>query len=97
MTRSRAPIVAILPRLLALLYVGTYLALVVPEGRSGTKTVYEDGKQGTVLYFTSYRLGTRAEQWGFWPLEQIDRRVRPGAWEMLITESGGVDRRKEQP
>lgn len=65
MTRP-ALIVAIVLLILPVLYAGSYLALVRPEG--------------SVLFVYPYQYG---EAWSariFWPLEQIDRKVRPGAW-----------------
>jgi hypothetical protein len=43
----------------------------------------------------NYRYGGERAAWFFWPLEQIDRRVRPSAWDPLILETGGGDRRLE--
>ncbi|WP_425615451.1 hypothetical protein NA78x_005371 [Anatilimnocola sp. NA78] len=71
---NRAPlIVAILVLLVPLLYVGSYLALVVP-GQEYT------GGSGAVYRTSYYRYGGRWAERIFWPLEQIDRKVRPGAW-----------------
>ena len=74
--RSFAPIIAAVLMILPLvLYVGSYLALVEP-GPGFIVTM--NGKQ---VYSGPYRKG---EEWSdrvFWPLEQIDRRLRPAAWE----------------
>ena len=79
---NRAPlIVAIALLLLPLLYVGSYLALVEPSG----PTHWDDGK-GNRLPFEFFHYGD-SEQFNwwagrvFWPLEQVDRKLRPGAWE----------------
>lgn len=70
---NRAPlIIAIVLLLLPVLYVGSYLALVVPAGfftaRSGTaRTEY-------------YRVENDSCAQVFWPLEQLDRKLRPGGW-----------------
>ncbi|QDU30979.1 hypothetical protein ETAA8_61320 [Anatilimnocola aggregata] len=73
---NRAPlIVAIVLLLLPVLYVGSYFALVehVPiramyQGHE--VTVFVSGYRGCGPYAVLF----------FWPLEQIDRTVRPGAW-----------------
>jgi hypothetical protein len=72
MNRHSAPIIAAFMLLLPVLYVGSYLALVVPDG-----FVRNDPFVDPVEH---YRIGG---QWGsrvFWPLEQIDREMRPGTW-----------------
>jgi hypothetical protein len=79
MIQSRAPlIIAIVLLLLPVLYVGSYLALVVPGGDIGTENA-------TGYYYIrggQYRVdGERIERL-FWPLEQIDRKLRPGAWNL---------------
>ena len=56
-----APIVALI-LLLPLVYVGSYLAMVVP---------------GAAMPYVG---GSEAAQRFFWPLEQIDRKLRPSAW-----------------
>jgi hypothetical protein len=74
MPQSRAPlIVAIVLLLLPLLYVGSYLALVVPGGPMSTS--------GLKLKWPEvYRFGSPWTDCIFWPLEQVDRKVRPRAW-----------------
>jgi hypothetical protein len=98
--RSFSPIIAAVLLLLPVLYVGSYLALVVPGGFDATPPI----PRGTVAVPTTatelrrarfqtrsgvqqivihrYRLGGRRAEWFFWPLEQIDRLLRPGAWEL---------------
>jgi hypothetical protein len=67
---SHSPlIVAIVLSLLPVLYVGSYLALVKPGG------MHLPG-----FVFTHYRYGHRISERAFWPLEQIDRKVRPSVW-----------------
>ena len=63
-------IVAIL--LLLMLYVGSYLALVVPEG-----IVLKGGESR----ITHYRSGDRTATAIFWPIEQVDRKVRWSDWD----------------
>jgi hypothetical protein len=53
---------------LALLYLGTYFALVLPGGTwSGTRVEH-------------YRVGNCFAEYAFWPLEQIDRRLCAYQW-----------------
>jgi hypothetical protein len=80
-TQSRAPlIVAIVLLLLPVLYVGSYLALVQPRGRM---YVEDPGLRSVPLYRSNYRIGVEVPRVIFWPLERIDRKLRPGAWESL--------------
>jgi hypothetical protein len=76
---SRAPlIVALVLLLLPVLYVGSYLALVMPAGR----IVLEADAAGNLYGRTYlYRAGKKYSSVVFWPLEQIDRKVRPGTWQ----------------
>jgi hypothetical protein len=68
--QSRAPlIVAVVLLLLPVLYVGSYLALVVPCG------IPINDPFGPR---THWRFGAAYAESLFWPLEQIDRKVRPG-------------------
>ena len=50
-----------------MLYVGSYFALVLPEPRAGYYCHYRVADETLLPTF-------------FWPLEQVDRMVRPGAW-----------------
>ncbi|WP_425615730.1 hypothetical protein NA78x_005661 [Anatilimnocola sp. NA78] len=71
---NRAPlIVAIVLLLLPLLYVGSYLALVNPRARN----IPVPGPDLSNHYGRASRWG----EWVYWPLEQIDRKVRPGPWQ----------------
>lgn len=86
MKKHTAPIIAAVLLLLPMLYVGSYLALRQVVG-------YEQyGRVGWVD--VRYKF---CGHWGnsfFWPLEQIDRKVRPGAWEAkLLPWELGVDSR----
>jgi hypothetical protein len=65
MTRS-APIIAAILLLLPVLYVGSYLALVVPNGRDFILGARSD----------HYRIGGKTAAALFSPLESIDRRLR---------------------
>ena len=75
---SRAPlIVAIVLLLLPVPYVGSYLALVKPAAIGMLRGDARD------VYLSFYRFEGRWLGRIFWPLEQIDRKVRPGAWNPL--------------
>jgi hypothetical protein len=53
--------------LLPVIYVGGYLALLHPEERAIGRDAY-------------YRVGGKSAAWVFYPLHQIDRRLRPDYW-----------------
>jgi hypothetical protein len=74
-THSAASIIAVSLLLLPLLYVGSYFAMVVPGG----KWIPIDGIE--MPADSTYRFGGSWSSMAFWPLEQIDRKVRPSAWE----------------
>ena len=77
---SRAPlIVAIVLLLLPVLYVGSYLALVTPCVRIVLNPRIMEG--GSIHVYENYRVDGSIPPLLFWPLEQIDRKVRPGAWD----------------
>ena len=75
MTTSRAPLIlAIVLLLLPVLYVGSYLALVLPQGRLVPESP-------TLDVNSHYRFGRELGiSRAFWPLEQIDRRMRSTHW-----------------
>ena len=76
--QSRAPlIVAIVLLVLPVLYVGSYLALVVPGGRVIFYAVGPNTSRGELV---RYRWGDEWPRQIFWPLEKIDRKLRPKAW-----------------
>ena len=80
---NRAPlIVAVVLLLLPVLYVGSYLALVEPEGRP-VQVNYRGAGGGMwqVWKTSNYRCNGEWVASLFWPLEQVDRKVRPGTWE----------------
>jgi hypothetical protein len=79
---SRAPLIigiGIVLLLLPVLYVGSYLAIVVPGGRW-----VEDRTDVSGIREQKYRFGDKIAEAVFWPLEQIDRKMRPDAWESSI-------------
>ena len=82
-------ILAIVLLLLPVLYVGSYFALVVPSGGfiadpAGT-TRFAHPLNGAVMgRYTHYVRFQPACEFIFWPLEQIDRNVRPEAWEPTV-------------
>ena len=79
---SAAPIFATILLLLPVLYIGSYLALVIPAGkliRSNVAASLFASPQG-ILRVSHYRIQPAFAARFYWPLEQIDRKVRPGAW-----------------
>jgi len=74
---TAAPILAVLAVVLPFaLYVGSYLALVTPGG-----TPFVIAPKGPpVTAWANYRAYPDVSAVVFWPLEQIDRRIRPDAW-----------------
>lgn len=86
MKRHAAPIIAAILLLLPVLYVGSYLAMVRTIPRfvrdpSGIGTMdLGDGKGPTTGWFEHYAVCPSICKVVFWPLEQIDRKVRPDAW-----------------
>lgn len=82
---SKAPLsvaifLLLLPLVLLVLYVASYLALVEPYARpTALSRAFGDD-----LYWEHYRMDCQSYARLFWPLEQIDRKLRPGAWHELI-------------
>lgn len=81
---SAAPFLTALALLLlvSVLYAVSYLVLVVPRGDS--VIVNRQGRPLAVITEDHYCVGGDVARTAFWPLEQIDRRLRPGAWKQLI-------------
>jgi hypothetical protein len=79
MTTRPAPIIAAVLLLLPVLYVGSYLALIGEYGSSRIMVKVEGGYHSED---TPYRCCPEICKPLFWPLEQIDRRLRPKAWEL---------------
>jgi hypothetical protein len=77
MKRHAAPIITAILLLLPVLYAGSYLALVMPEGRIVDRVSSLNTSRGELVH---YRWGDEMLRRIYWPLEQIDRKVRPGAW-----------------
>jgi hypothetical protein len=88
--RSAAPIIAAVLLLVPVLYVGSHLALVVPQGRLVSRPTLPH-ESPYPPYNTYYRVDGDWSRGVFWPLEQIDRLMRPGAWEsqFRINSTGG--------
>lgn len=76
-TQSRGPLfIAIVLLLLPVLYAGSYLALVEPYGSAGSCI-------GSEPHYP-YRWGGVVASRLFWPLEQVDRKVRPKPWQPVV-------------
>lgn len=97
---SHAPlIVTIVILLLPVLYVASYFALVEPDG-VWVRRLYPNGNRHWEHSQDQYRM---CEYWSerfYWPMELIDRRLRPQTWgqfpsdmrnakDMPLTASGG--------
>ena len=79
--KDRGPlVVAIVLLMLPAVYVGSYCALVVPRGYVIVEQV---GPNGVHVPREHYRDGTSRIQTLFWPVEQLDRRIRHVAWDTL--------------
>jgi hypothetical protein len=75
MKDSRAPLfVAIVLLVLPVLYVVSYLALVKPRG-----VLANAGSAGC------YRIGGEFSATLYWPLEKVDRQLRPRDWDPWST------------
>jgi hypothetical protein len=86
MKTSRAPLIlAIILLLLPVLYIGSYLALVIPGGEVVVPAAVTLPFPHPVT--RTYKLGGEWAEAVFWPLEQIDRMIRPSAWERISWES----------
>ena len=82
MKTSRVPlIIAIALLLLPVLSAGSYFVLVVPQARIA---IHKSARAGSFPYLTHYRFGGTWSLRVYWPLEQIDRRTRPGAWILKV-------------
>jgi hypothetical protein len=71
---TAAPIIVAILLLLPLLYVGSYL-LLVEQG-----TMFGSGR-GPWSIPDDYRVGGEVAKWVFYPLNQLDRRLRPAHWQ----------------
>ena len=86
MKKHSAPIIAAILLILPVLYVGSYVALVVPDNAHVIPDKAHADFEGWWVS-SRYRVGGEWSQRFFWPLEQIDRKVRPGAWHQV---RGGI-------
>lgn len=79
---SRIPlIIAIVLLLFPPLYVGSYLALVVPRGRMIRRAPHANAPP--VYMKTHYRIDSALAERVFWPPEQVDRQLRAKEWAEL--------------
>jgi hypothetical protein len=77
-SRSFAPIIAAFLLLLLVLYVGSYLALVVPDGCVHRSLPI--GNRVGMDWLSNYRIQGRFVERCYWPLEQVHRKLKPGVW-----------------
>ena len=69
---KRAVVIFVVLLPLLVLYAGSYVVLVVPEG------IVLKGEEARI---THYRFGGMAAAAIFWPIEQVDRKVRRMDWD----------------
>ena len=74
MKRHAAPIIAAILLLLPVLYVGSYFALLRGAGSLSMTS------SGACERKSEYRIAGDACRTVFWPLERMDRKMRPEAW-----------------
>jgi hypothetical protein len=69
--------------LLLLLYIGSYLTMVRPDGgpHNHVAVATDDPYENMYHIVANYRFAEAWCEWFFWPLEKLDRMVRPAAWE----------------
>jgi hypothetical protein len=79
---NAAWIVAAVLLVLPVVYVGSYLALVEPH--SHLVFVRRSAVKQTPRNVSNYRYGDDVSEVVFWPLEQLDRRIRPKAWDKRL-------------
>jgi hypothetical protein len=79
---NRSPIIAAILLLLPVLYVLSYLALVRPQGgRVWIDLRTGRSGDGHYQFFKRYQpYGDVILPCVYWPLEQLDRKLRPDAW-----------------
>jgi hypothetical protein len=85
MTQSRAPLIVAIVLSLAVLYVGGYVALAVPDGiyretPSKDFLFLSDGEPIMEISRDHYRIADEQCHVFFWPLEWIDRKLQPEKW-----------------
>lgn len=76
---SAVPFVAAVLLLIPVIYVGCYLSLVKPGG------IFIPLGNGDLRYCGDYVYAADQARIVFFPLEQIDRKLRPAAWENILT------------
>lgn len=81
MKKNVGPFIAVIVLALPLLYVASYLVLVVPGGVfiADVASPYSYDNFGSG-YLKSYRTANTFCERFYWPLEQADRKLRPNAW-----------------
>jgi hypothetical protein len=90
MTQSRAPLIVAIALLLPVLYVGSYLPLMDHE-----RFVYS--LRDDWFLVPNYRFGGQYTHRFFWPLLQLDRKLRPRVWgldldQRFLPSSGAIER-----
>lgn len=82
---SRAPLlIVVMVLLLPVIYLASYLSLSAPAIGGHTIIGGLNHKETYLHMCADYRWGGETTVRIYWPLEQLDRLVRPGAWEQKI-------------
>lgn len=85
MKKHTAPIIAAaLLLLIPLLYVSSYCALVVPGGDVWNPDPVQRAQGIGIPTGSNYRLGGIMANRFYWPLEQLNRLIRPRAWGVAL-------------
>lgn len=84
-SRSAAVLITIMLLSLPLVYVAAYCALVVPSGVP-IGEFWCNSNRGII--YSSYRVGNEWPSRVFWPLEQLDRQLRPQSWHDMPEKLG---------
>lgn len=90
MKKHAVPIIAAILLLLPLLYVGSYFALLRPP----QILLVPAHPETQIHHYAQYRLGGKVAEQFFWPLEQIDRKVRPESWGDVYDEADSLNRQR---
>lgn len=97
---NRVPLIlAIVLLCLPLLYVASYLGLVTPTGTLVPDPVQPAPEFGEMSQRKPYRIFSAACEQIFWPLERMDRTLRPAAWEhwLVVPPLDTWDYSEERP
>lgn len=75
--QSSSAFLSVVVLIFLIAYVGSYVVLVLPEGRTVWATT--SGMKANIVLL-HYRTDGQWQSTLFWPLEQLDRTLRPASW-----------------